>query len=513
MITFNGFGVPAENLEQTLSAWETKLKKIIIPEALESSFIIKEEKLLGNMPPEIKNYYYKNNKEWVFNFEKQAINDFLTYCPTRKLRKEICTHYYKSFQQTKKENFNEIVNQIIKTRHTKAEMQNYKNYAELLFTRRAEKSPQKINELLEENLKALAPNISHNINVINAYAQENLNIKKVNSWDILFVLEQIKNNLIKLNEKNFSDYYPLKYALPQILKTIENIFNIQFIAKKRAAAKIKNFNVYKDKKFLGTINFNIEKVNSKTNRCYITAERKKRSTMSLTLFGNFIKDVDRDEIFMSLQNIISIFHEMGHAVDYLLTRRINVSDELDTKELTSSLAEWYGTDEKILKEISCHYKTKKPINRQLIKKALTFYYLKQGFKTMRTLYLSMVDLNVNMPQNSIITEIIKKYSEKTNYMNCKLWKYEIYKNKDLFIESNYSYGTYYYSYLWCEIISKQIYKFLQKDRNNNKKYINEVIEQYNNRTFQRSFKVLLNKPLSYEFIKTYYNFIKLRPKH
>lgn len=164
---------------------------------------------------------------------------------------------------------------------------------------------------------------------------------------------------------------------------------------------------------------------------------------------------------MTHNEVTTLFHEFGHALQHMLTREscgpvagINQVD-WDAVELPSQFMENWCYDKKVLRSIGKHYETNEPLPDHLFEKLVASKNFGSGTRYLRQCHFAMTDLELHArytpgdgPEGVFAVE--EKIAAKTMIMP------PIKEDRFLcgfghIFAGGYSAG--YYSYLWAEVLS------------------------------------------------------------
>ena len=162
---------------------------------------------------------------------------------------------------------------------------------------------------------------------------------------------------------------------------------------------------------------------------------------------------------MSLDNVTTVFHEFGHALDGLFSnvRYQTTFRARDFTELPSQIMEHWATHPEVLKVYAKHYETGEVIPDELIDKIQNASLFNQGFITVEFVAAALIDMeyhslteeqdidvrafeNEFFSDRGLIPEIAPRY--RTTYFS--------------HIIGGYSAG--YYSYLWSGVLDNDAFE-------------------------------------------------------
>jgi oligopeptidase A len=178
---------------------------------------------------------------------------------------------------------------------------------------------------------------------------------------------------------------------------------------------------------------------------------------------NQARPIDGKPSLMSLNDVRTLFHEFGHALQHMLT---TVSEpaaagienvEWDAVEIASQFWEQWVTHPKTLQNLTQHYQTGAPLPEDLLEKIRAARVFREGFQTVRQLAFALGDLelhhrlrpHVETPRSlwrRMATEILDTPPHANDRMLCSF--------SHLF-SGGYSAG--YYSYKWAEALAADLF--------------------------------------------------------
>jgi peptidyl-dipeptidase Dcp len=173
----------------------------------------------------------------------------------------------------------------------------------------------------------------------------------------------------------------------------------------------------------------------------------------VNLVCNFSKPSGDNPAMITLEEVETLFHEFGHALDGLLS---NVTygttfRSSDFSELPSQIMEHWAMEPTVLKHYAQHYQTGEPIPDSLIDKIVKSGLFNQGFITVEYLAACLLDMKYHTltePQDLDINQFEKDYFEKIGLIPEIVSRYRsTYFNH---IIGGYAAG--YYSYIWSAVL-------------------------------------------------------------
>lgn len=194
---------------------------------------------------------------------------------------------------------------------------------------------------------------------------------------------------------------------------------------------------------------------------------------NFTKASSLLFDLDCPTL-LTLDQVDTIFHEMGHATHSVLarTRLHNLSGtrcQTDFVELPSVLMELFSHDPRVLGEVARHYETGEKVPAELLKRHLAKRNSLHHTETYMQVKMAVLDQRLHGPE---VAEAIGKSGEE-QYDSTKTY-HAVEKEMLVFADEYstwhakfphlFSYGAVYYSYLLDRAIAEKVWKGLfEKD--------------------------------------------------
>ncbi|KAG0668429.1 Mitochondrial intermediate peptidase [Maudiozyma exigua] len=188
----------------------------------------------------------------------------------------------------------------------------------------------------------------------------------------------------------------------------------------------------------------------------------------ISLVCNFSKtsmSSDQNICLLQLNEIETLFHEMGHAMHSMLgrTQLQNISGTrcpTDFVELPSILMEHFARDPRVLRRIGSHYITKKTVPEELLMKHLEDNKFLQNCETFAQAKMAMLDQELhgaNIIQNINTLDVVKIYQNLERQMKVLVDDKSNWCGR---FGHLYGYGATYYSYLLDRAIASKVWERL-----------------------------------------------------
>jgi peptidyl-dipeptidase Dcp len=178
--------------------------------------------------------------------------------------------------------------------------------------------------------------------------------------------------------------------------------------------------------------------------------------------GNFAKPTADKPSLMSVDDVATLFHELGHALHSLFSNTVYPSAQSvprDFVELPSQIMENWAMEPEVLKMYAKHYKTGEPMPQELIEKIRNSQLFNQGFETVEYLAASFLDMDWHTLTNTTERDVPKFEKEsltKIGLIPQIESRYLSTNFQHIFTGSGYSAG--YYSYIWAAVLDADAFE-------------------------------------------------------
>ena len=174
---------------------------------------------------------------------------------------------------------------------------------------------------------------------------------------------------------------------------------------------------------------------------------------------------DGKPALFDFDEIVTIFHEFGHALHHLLTKvpfpcAAGISGvPWDGVELPSQYMENFCYEKEVVELISGHWETGNKLPEVLFKKVIEAKNFQSGLQMLRQCEFALWDMSTHISGTDTY-EVLSKVREKTSLVPI------VDENRFLNSFSHIFSGGYaagYFSYKWAEVLAADAYEFVQEN--------------------------------------------------
>ncbi len=466
-------------INERLATLYPEFGNILLNESNNYFMLVENEDDLSGLPQSVKDAAAEvavakgHDGAWAFTLDKPSWIPFLQYADNRELRKELYTAWMN--RGTSEEyNTTPIINEILVLREQKAKLLGYKNFAEFAVSKNMAKTPERVYELLlglwEPALEKAKVEAAELQKLMNSEGVEG----DLESWDWWYYTEKLRKEKYDLDENELRPYFSLEQVKKGAFELSEKLFGIKF--RKRADIPVyhEDVEVYevleKDGTHIGIFYLDYFPRSSKRGGAWMEAYRKQsgsgenRVTPIICNVGNFTKPTADAPSLLSIDEVQTLFHELGHGLHGFLSdveyQTISgTSVKRDFVELPSQIMENWALEPELLKTYAFHYKTGELIPEELVEKIQKSGQFNQGFVTTEYLAASLLDMDYHTAENAGEIDVIEFEDEsmdKIGLIDAIIPRYRSNYFAHAFSGEGYAAG--YYVYIWAAVLDSDAYE-------------------------------------------------------
>jgi peptidyl-dipeptidase Dcp len=420
----------------------------------------------------------KGKEGWVFTLDYPSYIPFLTYADNRELRKKMAIAAGKKAFQNNKFNNEQVVLDIVKLRHKRANLLNYKTHAHFILEERMAETPEKVINFSNDLLKKAKPAAKAEFTNLENYAKKLDGITQLQKWDGSYYSEKLKKEIFDLDQEILKPYFKLENVIDGAFTIANKLFDLNF-------EEVFNIDKYhKDVKTYNVTNTNGDFIavyyadfhprKGKRNGAWMTSYKSQQIKNGInerphvSIVCNFTKPTSTKPSLLTFNEVTTLFHEFGHALHGMLANTTynslsGTSVSWDFVELPSQVLENWCYEKEALELFAKHYETGEIIPMKYVEKIKESASFHQGMQTLRQLSFGLLDMSWHSQNPSEIKSI--KDFENNAFAETKLYP-EVPENCMSTAFSHIFQGGYsagYYSYKWAEVLDADAFEyFLEK---------------------------------------------------
>ena len=481
-----------EEIDLALGELSHKFSQNILEATNSFSLIIENFEDVKEIPKsdlELAKFEEDGKTKYKFTLQMPSYIAYMTYGTSREKREEL----YKAYTTRAPQN-GEIIEKILALKDEKVKILGFKNYASYsLATKMANSEDDVINFLEELGNKAKEKAIKE-LEEIKQIAKED-GIYDFRASDISFYSEKLKKAQYDIDEEYYRPYFEQNSVLNGFFTALNELFDIEFKSSNAPSwdEKVKVYDILENNKTIARIYIDLEARDDKRGGAWMNNWHSyyKDSNNNINLptayiVGNFPQSTKDIPSLLRHSDVVTLFHEMGHALHHLLSKveEPTVSGisgvAWDVVEFPSQFLEYFSYDRDILKLFAKHYQTGEVLDDEAISRLIKAKNFQSSMATVRQIEFALFDFKLHQKLYKTefeIQELLNSIRDKFSVI--KTPEYNKFQNSFSHIFSG-GYSAGYYSYKWAEVLSADaFYMFLDSKNVLNKelglKYKNCVL--------------------------------------
>jgi peptidyl-dipeptidase Dcp len=466
-------------INKELSILTVKFGENILKENNRFELVTENEEDLAGLPQAVITAAAETAKErgqegkWVFTLHKPSMIPFLQFSEKRDLREKIFKAYINRGNNNDDLDNKKILSKIAALRSERANLLGYKTHSDFVLELNMAKKPENVYKLLNQLWEPALKRAKKEAQDLQSMIDEEGKDFKLKPWDWWYYAEKLKKAKYELEDEILRPYFKLENVIDGVFTVANRLYGIQFTERTdipKYHQDVKVFEVKEaDGSHIGILYTDYFPRVSKRGGAWMNSFRKQSKMGGKNIYpvitnnGNFSKPTGDKPALISTEEVLTLFHEFGHALHGLLTnctynRLSGTSVSRDFVELPSQIMENWAFEPKVLKMYAKHYETGEAIPQELIDKLKNASLFNQGFANVEYLAASFLDMdwhtltepkemdvdtfeNESLNKIGLIPEIIVRY--RSTYFNH-------------IFSGGYSSG--YYSYIWAEVLDADAFE-------------------------------------------------------
>ena len=399
---------------------------------------------------------------YKFTLQIPSYLAYMTYGPNREHRKEISKAY-----STRAPENAEVIDQILALKQEKAKLLEFESYAHYALETRDASKEEEVISFLEALSDAALPQAKNELEELKEYAKRVDGIEDLSGYDLGYYSEKLKKEKFDFDDTMTKPYFEQNKVLTGMLDIVAELFGVTFKAADVPTwhACVKPFDIFEGDQLSGRIYFDLEARKEKRGGAwmndwethYIDSKGIKHLA-SAFIVCNFSPATKENPSLLRHDDVVTLFHEMGHAIHHLFgkCKERSVSGingvAWDVVEFPSQFLENFAYEAAILKRFGFHHETGEPISDELMAKIKETKNYQAALGILRQVEFSLFDFKLHQKlfQGEEVQTLIDSIREKTSLL--KPANYNKFQHGFAHIFAG-GYAAGYYSYKWAEVLS------------------------------------------------------------
>jgi peptidyl-dipeptidase Dcp len=333
---------------------------------------------------------------------------------------------------------------------------------------------------------------------------------KLQPWDWEFYAEQVRKSKYNLDQSEIKPYFELNRVLTDgVFYAAHQLYGISFKERHDLPVYQKDVRVFevtdKDGSALGLFYADYFARDNKSGGAWMdnfVGQSKLLETKPVVYnVANFAKPAPGQPALLTSDDVITMFHEFGHALHGLFANQeypslSGAQTARDFVEFPSQFNEYWALEPSVLAHYAIHYKTGKPIPQALAEKIIAARDFNAGYNMTELIAAAELDMQwhtlpATAPKQDV--DAFEKAALARTHVNLPQVPPRYRSSYFLHIWAN-GYGAGYYAYLWTQMLADDTYAWFRAHggltRANGDRFRDTVLSRGNTRDYGEMFRSL-----------------------
>lgn len=465
---------------------------------------------------------------WKLNLKMPCYLPVMQYAHDRTLRQEMYRAYatIASEQGDSELDNSGLIEQLLALRSQEAALLGYGSFAQLRLQTRMAESAEQVLDFLRELAGKAKPYAKRDLAQLQEFARNQLGMDELQPWDMAFASERLRESRYAYSEEEIKQYFTEPQVLKGLFQVVQTLFGVDLRAVPLPVwhPDAQALEVVSDGQVLGVLYLDLYARQGKQSGAWVDSERSRRRTATglqtpvVYLTCNFSRPQNGKPALLTHDDVITLFHESGHALHALLSQVDEpgaspfASVEWDAIELPSQFMENFCWEWSVVQALTSHVDTGAPLPRELFDKLLAARNFQSGMQMLRQVEFSLFDMAIHHQAQGLsiqgVLDTLDEVRREVAVLFPPAWHRFPHNFSHLFAGG---YGAGYYSYKWAEVLSADAYSAFEESamqagdtpRNTlhaatGQRFMKEILAVGGSRPAAASFEAFRGRPPSIE---------------
>jgi oligopeptidase A len=416
----------------------------------------------------------QNLTGYLVTLKQPSVQAVLGYADNRGLRERVYWAYQTraSDQGPNAGKFDnsERIEKIMALRHESAQLIGFRNAAEESLATKMAGSPTEVMEFLHDLAARAKPVAQQELATLREFAHSELKLDNLESWDVGYTSEKLRQQQYALDEEQLKPYFPLPAVIDGLFQLTHKLYGITLAVRDDVDVWNPDVRYYDvrdaDGRIFAGAYIDLYARNGKRGGAWMDVCRarfddgEQRQLPVAFLTCNFPPPTGGKPALLTHDDVLTLFHEFGHGLHHLLTEialpSIGGIDgvEWDAVELPSQFMENFGWNREALDLFARHYETGERLPDELFERMLAARYFQAGLFLVRQLEFALFDFMLHLEydptEGARAMGVLNEVRKQVAVLYPPAWQRFPHGFSHVFAGG---YAAGYYSYLWAELLS------------------------------------------------------------
>jgi peptidyl-dipeptidase Dcp len=467
----------------------------------------------------------KNTDGWAFPISGPSVGDFMRYADNRTSREQLLKLSWQIGNNPNEFNNLDIAKEILNLRLEMTQLLGYNSFAEYVLEERMAETPKQVMSFLETFKDKVKPIAEKEIEKLHAFAISQGFDDVIRHWDFAYYNRKYREGIFEFNTDEVKPWLPVGHAIKETFSMVSDMWGLEFRENQslpKMHPQMLPYEVFDSNGAVKAVLYlDLYERPGKMGGAFagaIRAQNKESGQNEIPLIGlvcNFRNPSIDDEAFLSLGELSTFLHELGHALHHILSD-VSYRDLSGTNlkysdfvEVPSMLLEKWAYEPDFLTRVGRHYQTGEALPQEMIDKIIRNEKEGRALSEMRlNIAVAALDIalhDMHMPFEGNLCDWEKNFTRNYSLFPSVEDACYIPSFRHIF---SIGYASGYYTYTWSDMMSWDIFNEFRKngvfDPSTAKRFEKEILSKGGTVHPRELFKNFMGRDMSMDaFLKSF----------
>ena len=438
----------------------------------------------------------KGLQGWLFLLDQPTYVAVMTDAASRELRRT----FYEAWSTRASDqgpgaerwDNSQIMEDILRVRHEAARVLEFSSFADYALATRMARTVDEVQGFLGDLARTSRAAAVREFSQLSEFARQPLE-----AWDTGFWSERLQRDQFEISQEELRPYFQLPRVLEALFGVATQLFGVSI--KERSGVPtwhpdVRFFDILEGERPVGSFYLDAYARPHKRSGAWMDECVGRKSMGDHTvlpvayLVCNSLPPSAGRPALLTHDDVVTLFHEFGHGLHHMLTRigfpsiaGIN-GVAWDAVELPSQFMENFAWHPQVVRNMSAHYETGKPLPDARLAQLIATRSFQAGLMMMRQLEFALFDIRLHAgydpARGGRVAEVLAAVRQEVAVIPVPAWNRFTHSFGHIFAGG---YAAGYYSYKWAEVLAADAFEaFAERgvfDRETARRFLDSILSR------------------------------------
>lgn len=449
----------------------------------------------------------KLDKQWLLVLQNTTQQPDLQNLQDRDTRQKLFEASINRAEKNDANDTRQTLARLAKVRAEQAKLLGFPNYAAWKLQNQMAKTPDAALAFMRNIVPAATARAEREAKDIQAVIDRQNGGFKLAAWDWQFYAEQVRKEKYDLDESQIKPYFEMNNVLHNgVFYAANLLYGISFKERKDIPVYHPDVRVYevfdKDGQSLALFYSDFFKRDNKGGGAWMSnfVEQSKLNGTKPVIYNvsNFTKPAAGQPALLSYDDVITMFHEFGHALhgmfaDQQYPSLSGTNTARDFVEFPSQFNEHWASDPQVFAHFAKHYQTGEAMPQALVDKINKADKFNKGYAMTELLAAALLDMHWHMLGADQPQQDVDKFEAASLCQDKIDLSYVPPRYRSSYFQHIWGngYAAGYYAYLWTEMLADDAFQWFSDNggltAENGQRFREQVLSQGNSQDLEKMY--------------------------